>query len=270
MPLRSFSFVANCSILFTELAVQQRPAAAARHGFTEIEFWWPFADATPSAANIDDFVAAVESAGVSVTGLNYFAGDMAAGERGIIADPARVEEFRSGVRAAHELGRRLGCRSFNALYGIRGRAEAQQEEATAQANLRYAATAAAEFGAVVLLEPLSATPGYPLRSVEDVRQVLQQADAPDNLGLLADWYHLAANGADLAETIPQARDITRHVQIADCPGRGEPGSGALDFGRLFAILDETEYTGRVGLEYVPTTTTEESTSAFKTLLGSRA
>jgi hydroxypyruvate isomerase len=239
----------------------RRPDAARRAGLGEVEFWWPFPSAVPTSSELDAFAAAVEGARVRVTGLNYFGGDLSAGERGIMADPARVEEFHESVRVAHQLGERLGCRSFNALYGVRS-THSIAEQATALANLRYAVGWAAERGAVVLLEPLSGVPGYPLRTISEVRDIIDATGSPPNPGLQSDLYHLAANGVDLDEAL-EAVAITRHVQIADYPGRGAPGSGRLPLGGLLRAMRARGYDGRVALEYVPTGSTVDSLAALR-------
>src|ERR1700757_250184 len=112
-------FDVNCSILFTELPLLQRPAAARAAGFGAVEFWWPWAEMVPSDAEADAFVASVADAGVELVSLNFHAGDMAAGERGIVSHPARAAEFRENVGAAVEIAGRAGCRRLNAPYGLR-------------------------------------------------------------------------------------------------------------------------------------------------------
>ncbi|HEX3931797.1 MAG TPA: TIM barrel protein [Nocardioides sp.] len=259
---RTSSFVANCSILFTEHPLLERPEAARRAGFLDVELWWPFPQAVPPSSEQDDLVDAAERAQVRVTGLNYFGGDLAAGERGIIADPTRVEEFRASVEVAHRLGGRLGCRTFNALYGVRSTPANEAEPRTARANLRYAVDHAAETGATVVLEPLSDVPGYPLRTIAEVVEVIDEAGAPANLGLQADVYHLASNGVGLDEALAAA-EVVRHVQIADHPGRGEPGSGDLPLGDFLCALRGSGYDGRVALEFAPTASTTDSLAAMR-------
>src|SRR5690349_16896538 len=112
-------FDVNCSILFTELPLTERPAAAKAAGFAAVEFWWPWAEMVPSAAQADAFVKSVNDAGVELISLNFHTGDMAAGERGIVSHPARVAEFRENVAAAVEIAARTGCRRLNAPYGLR-------------------------------------------------------------------------------------------------------------------------------------------------------
>ncbi|CDO10423.1 hydroxypyruvate isomerase [Mycolicibacterium cosmeticum] len=246
----SAHYVVNCSILLTHLPPLQRPQAARDAGFEAVEFWWPFADSVPGDAEVDGFVRAVADAGVALVALNFAGGEMAAGERGLLSDPARSAEFRDNVDVAIGIAQRLGTKGFNALYGNRidgVPAEAQDELATE--NLAHAAARADTVGAAVLVEPLSAVPRYPLRTAADAVAVLDRVGSP-SLRLLADLYHLTVNGDDLAAVIETYADRIGHVQIADAPGRGAPGTGTIDFAGHLAHLNRRGYRGHVSLEYV--------------------
>ena len=256
--------VANCSILFTELPWTERPAAAARNGFSAIEFWWPFSAAVPSSSEIAQFTDSISNAGVRLAGLNFFAGDMPAGERGVLSPPARVSEFTEHVGVVEQIARATGCRFFNALYGNRldGDTPERQDE-TALENLANLATFTNALDATVMLEPVSGVEAYPLKVADDVIAVLDRASksgSTTRLGFLADFYHLDTNGDDVPSVIERYADRVVHVQVADSPGRGEPGSGTLPLASWIAALDATGYDGMVALEYKPTTTTEESFS----------
>ena len=130
----------NCSILFTELPLLERPAAAKQAGFDGVEFWWPFTQAVPGDKDIDAFVAAISDAGVQLVGLNFFAGDMPGGDRGLVSWPARAAEFRDNIDVTVGIGERLGCKAFNALYGnrVEDSSPAEQDELGAE-NLALAA-----------------------------------------------------------------------------------------------------------------------------------
>jgi hydroxypyruvate isomerase len=246
----AFRHALNCSIVLTELPLLDRPAAAAAAGFDAVEFWWPFATAAPADAEVDAFVDAVEDAGVQLVGLNFCAGDMPAGDRGLVSWPGREQEFRDSVAVAVGIGGRLGTGIFNALYGNRIEGATGQDDLAAE-NLAHAAKEAERIGATVVLEPLSGAERYPLRTAADAVAVLDRVGAP-NLGLLADLYHLAVNGEDLDAVIARYVGRIAHVQLADAPGRHEPGTGDLDFPHLLAGLDAAGYRGRTALEYVPT------------------
>lgn len=112
-------FTVNCSILFTDIPLLERPAAARAAGFDGVEFWWPFDTALPPDGDVNDFEQAITDAGVQLTGLNFCAGNMAGGDRGLLSWPSRSQEFRDNVDVVAGIGERLGCQGFNALYGNR-------------------------------------------------------------------------------------------------------------------------------------------------------
>ncbi|MDP9868187.1 MULTISPECIES: hydroxypyruvate isomerase family protein [Streptosporangium] len=243
-------FDVNASILFTGLPLLERPAAVRAAGFDGIEFWWPFAEAVPADKDVDAFVGAVQDAGVQLVGLN-FADDIASGGRGLVSRPADSARFRDNVDVAIGIAGRLGCTALNALYGNRvaGLDPAEQDELAAE-NLAIAARAAAGIGAVVLVEALNGyeSPSYPLVSAEAAVEAAGRAGEP-NVMFLCDLYHLARMGEDLEAVIAGHAARIGHVQIADVPGRGRPGTGGLDFGALLSVLERHGYEGWVGLEY---------------------
>ncbi len=242
-------YVVNCSILFTDLPLLERPAAARAAGFDTVEFWWPFAEAAPDDRDVDAFVSAVTDAGVQLAGLNLHAGDMAAGDRGLLSWPGRETEFRDALDAAVGIGGRLGVSGFNALYGNRlDGVPSHEQDDLAVEHLTLAARAAAAIGAQVWMEPLSAADRYPLRTTADVQDVLQRVGEP-TVTMLADLYHLAVNGDDVEKALTASGHLVGHVQIADAPGRGEPGTGSLPLARWLDTLQRGGYTGRVSLEY---------------------
>ena len=246
------SYTVNTSILFTDLPILERPAAAKAAGFDSIEFWWPFETAVPSDAEVDAFVAAIDNAGVQLAGLNFFAGDMPAGDRGLVSWKGRCGEFKDNIDVVVGIGERLGTRSFNALYGNR-QAEYKPEEQDELAikNLRAAADGVARIGGTVLLEPVSGTPEYPLKTAQDVMDVISRVER-DNVKLLADFYHLATNGDDVPAVIEAYAAQFGHIQIADSPGRGEPGTGTLPLAEWIGRSRELGYLGGVALEYKAT------------------
>jgi hydroxypyruvate isomerase len=261
MTDHSLPYLANCSLLFTEEPLLRRPAAAKAAGFSAVEFWWPFATPVPSDREVDAFTAAIGDAGVSLVGLNFFAGDLAGPDAGVLSIQARSGEFRDNVDVVAGIGERLDVRGFNALYGNRvdGVDPAAQDELATE-SIALAAKAVEGIGATVLIEPVSGPKPYPLRTADDAVAVVTRARAAGaaNVGFLCDLYHLASNGDDIDAAIAAHTDVTAHVQIADAPGRGEPGSGQLDLGRYLTALADRGYRGWVSLEYKPTGTTEES------------
>jgi hydroxypyruvate isomerase len=245
----------NCSIIFTELPLLERPRAAAEAGFAAVEFWWPFAVAKPDREETDAFIQAVDAAGVSLTGLNFFAGDMSAGDRGILSSTSRQKEFEQNVEEVRYIAEKTGCRVFNALYGNRLSTETPEaQDDTALTRLAQLAVFTDETGSVIVLEPLSAMETYPLitaRQAMDVIEALRATGATTNVKLLADLYHLAVNGDEVSNVISAYADEIGHVQIADAPGRNEPGTGELPILRWFDELERVGYAGLFGLEYRP-------------------
>lgn len=247
-------FVVNCSILLTDLPLLQRPQASYDAGFRAVEFWWPFDAPVPPDSEVDAFVRAVDDAGVHLVAMNFAGGDMAAGERGLLSDPSRQSEFRDNVDVAVGIADRLGIVMFNALYGNRiDGLDPRDQDAVAADTLTYAARLADTVDAVVLLEPLSGIDTYPLRTAADVVAVIDTVRGHagvETIRLLADLYHLHVNGEDLESVIDANLPRIGHVQIADAPGRGAPGTGSIDIPALLRRLSERGYRGHVSLEYV--------------------
>ncbi|MFE3797951.1 hydroxypyruvate isomerase family protein [Nocardia tengchongensis] len=258
----TLNYAVNCSLLYTELPVLERPEAVRQTGFDAIEFWWPFAEAVPSDKDVDAFVTAVQNAGVQLIGLNFFAGDMPGGDRGLVSWPARAAEFKDNIDVTVGIGERLGTKAFNALYGNRvDDATAERQDELAVENLSAAALAAARIGATVLVEPASGAPRYPLLTAADGLAVIDKVQAysgVSNIGLLADLYHLAVNGDDVDKVIAEHTDRIAHVQIADNPGRNEPGTGELQLELQLTDLASRGYRGWVGLEYKPSGRSEDA------------
>ncbi|MER5639505.1 TIM barrel protein [Kitasatospora sp. NPDC002227] len=251
------SYTVNLSILFSELPLLERPAAAAAAGFTAAELWWPFGENhTPSQAELDELRKAFTDAGVQLTGLNFL-DDLSRGQRGTVSVPAERERFRENIAVTVSLAESLGTKALNALYGNRvaGVDPAEQDELALE-HLTLAAQAAHSIGAILLVEALNKpeSPDYPLVSAAAAVEVVDRVNAATGLGnakFLCDLYHLSMNGEDLAAVIDTYADRFGHVQIADNPGRNEPGTGSLDFEDLFARLTAAGYQGRIGLEYRP-------------------
>lgn len=252
-------FTVNLSILFTELPLLERPAAAAAAGFRAVELWWPWADApVPPQSDLDALRDALRAAGTRLTGLNFYAGRLPGPDRGALSVPGEESErFRANVEVAAGFAESLGCTALNALYGNRVEGvSAAEQDALALENLTLAARAAERVGAVVLVEALNAaeSPRCPIVSAPRAVEVVEQVNAAtglDNARFLMDLYHLSMNGEDLPQVIERYAAVTGHVQIADDPGRGAPGTGGLDFTDLLGRLRKHGYDGWIGLEYKP-------------------
>ncbi|RDS67000.1 TIM barrel protein [Streptomyces sp. M7] len=252
-------FDVNLSILFTELPLLERPAAAAAAGFTAVELWWPWIDSpTPERSELDALRKAIEDAGVRLTGLNFYAGQLPGPDRGALSVPGEESErFRANVEVAAEFAGSLGCGALNALYGNRvDGVDPAEQDALGLENLVLAARAADGIGAILLIEALNKpeSPLYPLVSAPAAVGVVDKVNAAtglDNARFLMDLYHLSMNGEDLPAVIERYTAKTGHVQIADNPGRGAPGTGSLPLEDLLDQLRKAGYDGWVGLEYKP-------------------
>ncbi|WP_329036996.1 TIM barrel protein [Streptomyces sp. NBC_01725] len=255
-------FDVNLSILFTELPLLERPAAAAAAGFTAVELWWPWIETpTPPRAELDALKQALDDAGTQLVGLNFYAGRLPGPDRGALSLPGEESDrFRANIDVAADFAASVGCKALNALYGNRVEgADARTQDTLALENLVLAARAADRIGATLLIEALNRpeSPHYPLVSAEaavDVVDRVNEATGLGNAAFLLDVYHLSMNGLDaeaLTEVIDRYADRTGHVQIADNPGRGAPGTGTLPLQDLLDRLRKAGYEGWVGLEYKP-------------------
>ncbi|MBY5928066.1 hydroxypyruvate isomerase [Halomonas sp. DP8Y7-3] len=246
-------FAANLSMLFTELPFLDRFEAAAKAGFQGVEYLFPY---DYSAAEIKQ---RLQTHGLVQVLHNLPAGDWEAGERGIACHPERIEEFRAGVDTAIEYATALGCRQVNCLAGIvpEGVSQAQAQR-TLVDNLRYAAGRLETAGILLLAEPINTRdiPGFFLHHTEQALALFDEV-ASDNLKLQYDIYHMQIMEGDLAPTMERHLSRIAHVQLADNPGRHEPGTGEIYYPFLFQHLDRIGYRGWIGCEYKPATTTQE-------------
>ncbi|MGW0701719.1 TIM barrel protein [Streptomyces sp. NPDC002867] len=250
-------FDVNLSILFTELPLLERPAAAAAAGFTAVELWWPWIETpTPPQAELDALKKALDDAGTQLVGLNFYAGQLPGPDRGALSVPGEESDrFRANIEVAADFAASVGCTALNALYGNRvDGVDPQIQDALALENLVLAARAADRIGAILLVETLNKpeSPLYPLVSAPAAIEVVDKVNAATGLGnakFLLDIYHLSMNGEDVSQVIAAHADKTGHVQIADNPGRGAPGTGSLPLEQLLDELKKAGYEGWVGLEY---------------------
>ncbi|KQQ18116.1 hydroxypyruvate isomerase [Methylobacterium sp. Leaf123] len=245
-------FAANLSLLFTEMPLLDRFAAARAAGFEAVEMQFPYAETKQALAH------RLAETGLPLVLHNLPPGDWAAGERGIALLPDRVPEFRDGVARAIDYAGALGCRQINCLAGLAPASnERTRLRATLTDNLAYAADALERAGIRLLIEPINDRdiPGFFLNRLADAAAVIE-AVGSENLFIQADLYHMAMMGEDLATELTAHRARIAHVQIADAPGRHEPGTGRIDFSAAFATLDAAGYDGFIGCEYLPAASTE--------------
>lgn len=247
-------FAANLSCLFTELPFLDRFAAAAVAGFAAVEFQFPY-----------EFPAVEVAARLAAQGLepvlfNASPGNPAAGERGLAALPDREADFEASFERALDYARIIGCKRLHVLAGLRP-AERPREavEAVYVANLRHAADRAAEDDVTLLIEPLNTrdNPGYALTTTGQALAILDRVERA-NVKLQLDFYHCQVMEGDLAGHARRLFGRYGHVQIANVPGRHEPGQGEIHFPYLFDLLDALGYDGWVGCEYRPSSNTLDS------------
>jgi hydroxypyruvate isomerase len=254
-------FAANLTMLFTELPFLDRFDAAARAGFKAVEFLFPY------AFEANDIKARLDANRLQLVLHNLPAGDWDAGERGIACHPDRVEEFRAGVERAMAYAQTLGVKQLNCLVGKApaGVPDSVLRE-TLVANLRHAAARLKTAGLRLLVEPINNydIPGFYLSRTQQALDLLDEVGA-DNAFVQYDIYHAQRTEGELAATLQKHLARIGHVQLADNPGRNEPGTGEINYAFLFRHLDRIGYDGWVGCEYKPASTTEAGLGWLKAL-----
>ena len=244
-------FAANLTMLFNELPFLDRFEAAARAGFTGVEFLFPYAFAKSEIAT------RLKDSGLTQVLHNLPAGNWEGGERGIAILPGREAEFRDGVPRAIEFATALGCKQVNCLAGIApaGVPDAKLR-ATLIENLRFAADELAKADIRLLIEPINTRdiPGFYLDNTRQAAALIAETGSP-NLFIQYDIYHMQIMEGDLARTIEAHLPQIAHVQLADNPGRNEPGTGEINYPFLFGHLDRLGYSGWIGCEYKPRAST---------------
>ncbi len=252
LPLDPGRLSAHVGFLFTEHALVDRFAAAARAGFRVVEHPSPYG--IPAA----QLKVLLSDAGLRFVQTAFPAGDPARGEKGFAALPGSVKRFRDCVEPTLDYLQEVGCILVHAMAAVRPAGVPHDVVwATYLENLAFAADAAAKRGMRVLIEPIG--PGSIANYVVDATALalsaIKSVGRP-NVTLLMDAFHAVSLGEDPVATIRDHSTLIAHIQIADYPGRHEPGSGTIDFGPIFAALDDVGYRGYVGCEYHPAASTE--------------
>lgn len=240
-------FAANLSTMFTELSFLERFAAAREAGFDAVEFQFPY------TCEPEWIAGRLARYNLELVLHNFPAGDWPGGDRGMACDPRRITEFQDSVELALDYADEFKVKQLHCMAGILPpHVPRERAHATYVANLRFAAAALKEKGLSLLIEPINDrdVPGYFLTSSRQAASVIREC-AVDNLFLQFDIYHAQRMEGDLANTIRELLPLIRHVQLADVPGRHEPGTGEINFPYLFNLLDELGYEGWVGCEYTP-------------------
>ncbi len=246
-------FNANLTMLFNEVPFLQRFHRARKAGFEAVEFLFPYEFDKQALKQ------ALSENGLTQVLFNLPAGDWAAGERGLGILPDRVEEFRKGVGLAIDYAETLGCPHVNCLSGVASPDHpAEALHATFVANLRYTAEELKKRGIKALIEPINHydIPGFFLNTVEQAEAIIEEVGS-DNLFIQYDLYHQQRTKGELVATYLKHKDRIAHIQLADNPGRNEPGTGEINYDFVFEALDAAGYGGWIGCEYKPKGNTED-------------
>ena len=253
-------FAANLTMLFNETGFIERFAAARAAGFDAVEYLFPYDFPKQQLA------AELQKHDLKQVLHNLPAGNWAGGERGIACHPDRAGEFQEGVGRAIEYASALNCMQLNCLVGIAPKNVARdQAEKTLVTNLTFAATQLKEAGIRLLIEPINTfdIPGFFISTTAQGLDLIAKTGS-DNLFLQYDIYHMQRMEGELANTIKNNFAMIKHVQLADNPGRNEPGTGEINYPFLFRWLDQLGYDGWIGCEYKPKTTTLAGLGWLKT------
>jgi hydroxypyruvate isomerase len=245
---------ANISILFRDVPFLERFTRARAAGFRAVEFWWP------SGEDLAAVQAAIAHAEMTVVLFNFDAGDMPAGDRGLLSDPDRAARFRENVPVALELADRLGVKMLNALVGVALEGVGRQRQLElARENVAWAADEAAASGASILIEAVNTFENGPylLSSTRQAAQFVASVERP-NVALQYDVYHMQRMEGNLVATLRERIGQIAHIQVADSPGRGEPGTGEIHYPYVLDAIEQLGYGGWVGLEYLPGGATTEA------------
>jgi hydroxypyruvate isomerase len=250
------TFAANLTFLWTELPFLDRFDAAHEAGFSHVEYMFPYEHGALEVR------ARLDAAKVEQVLFNLPAGDWAAGDRGIASDPSRVVEFRDGVERALTYAEALDVEQLNCLAGLQlDGVEPAVQWTTLVDNVRHAARRLGASGRRLLVEPVNTfdVPGFLLPRTDDALRLIDEVQEP-GVQLQFDAYHVQRMEGDPTRRLEPLLDRVGHVQVADHPGRHQPGTGEIDFAALFGLLDGAGYRGVVGLEYIPTPDTAGSLS----------
>ncbi len=247
-------FSANLSMLYPDASFLERFWYAHQSGFDAVEFLFPY------AAGLEAIGQAARANELSIVLFNLPAGDWEHGERGIALLPDRRQEFREGVGEAIRYAQALAVPRLNCLAGKRPD-DLPRDDAWSVLveNVRYAADTLGRAGLTLMVEPINPfdIPGFFINTTRQVVELLNEVDRP-NVMIQYDIYHMQRTQGEIINTFNVLKPRIGHVQIADNPGRHQPGTGELNYGQIFRGLEEAGYSGCIGLEYIPLGNTEES------------
>lgn len=252
-------FSANLTFLYTHLDFLDRFAAAAKDDFKAVEYLEPYAYAPEKIAS------KLQEHNLTQGLFNLPVGNWDGGERGIACLPDRIDEFKAGIDKAITYAKALNCKKVNCLTGIpEGGTASELAEVTLVGNLKYAAEKLAEANITLVFEPINTRdiPGYFVSTTDHAERILD-AVGVDNLYIQYDMYHMQIMQGDLIPTYERLKNRIGHIQIADNPGRNEPGTGEINYTNILAALDKLGYSGFIGCEYKPKDGTTEGLGWMK-------
>jgi len=246
-------FAANLTMLFTEYDFLKRFEKAHENKFKAVEYLFPYAYESSELKKLLDEYNLIQAL------HNLPAGDWENGERGIACNPDKMQDFKDGVHIAIEYAKKLDCNKLNCLIGIPdGNFSDQDIENCILENLKFASSVLEKENIQLLIEPVNTIdiPGFYLNTTKQAKNLLNKVNS-NNLFIQYDIYHMQIMEGNLSLTIKENLDLIKHIQIADHPGRNEPGTGEINYSFLFSYLKSLNYDGYIGCEYNPETNTEE-------------
>lgn len=257
--MKQKQFSVNLSTVFTEVPFLERFRKAREHGFTAVECQFPY------DYSIEDIQQELTNNELSMVLINLPPGDWKKGDRGIAIDPNRKDEFRKSVDIGIQYAYGLNVPRIHCMAGIVSQVRDESAQEIYLENLQYAASLMAKYNLTLLIEPINAIdmPGYFLRDLHHAEKLLKQLNLP-NVKLQFDFYHIDRIYGETLLQFEQYAELIDHVQIADNPGRNEPGTGIIDYPSIFQYLNDN-YKGHIGIEFHPLTSSEESFEWLKNI-----
>lgn len=259
MSFEKEQLVANLSFLFLEKSFMERFAEVKKAGLTRVEFMFPY------EYNLDEIETQLKTYELELVLFNLPAGDWGSGERGIAVNPSRQNEFRAGVAQAIEAARKLKVKQVNCLVGkVIPEIPREEQWSTLITNTRYAAEHLKKEGIRLLIEPLNHfdAPGFFLNTTQDVLKLIAEV-GHENVYLQFDVYHAVRENENILKVLEEFLPEIGHIQIADSPGRHQPGTGEIDYLSFFEALNKAGYAGAVAMEYIPDPSTMASLQWIK-------
>jgi hydroxypyruvate isomerase len=255
-------FAANLSTLFQELPILERIGAASKAGFKAVELWFPY------EIDAAEFKRSLEQHNVVCVGINSPAGNPANGDWGLAVEPLRRAQFEQSVHQAMAYAKAIDCPKVHVMAGLVPEGHSRIEAwDTYRQNIAKACEIAHDYGRVVLVEPLNSIdrPAYLLHRQRQAIELIKSLNEPDNLAIMVDIFHVQREQGNIVECLHETLPYAGHLQIADVPGRHEPGTGEINFPFVFGELQRAGYDGWIGCEYFPAKTTLDGLSWIEPL-----